>query len=526
MPKLTSNSYDEIPYPSGAYRQSHPDRLATLAMLFGMFPRDINSCRVLEIGCANGTNLLPMACALPQSSFVGIDLSAKQLDEGKACIQELRLANVELHHLDLCDIGEQFGAFDYIIAHGVYSWVPAEVREHLLSACAHHLSEQGVAYISYNTNPGWRMRGMLRDMMLYHSRKFSEPRDQIDQARALIRWLAEVVQAENSPYGMLLRNEVEQMKSWRDAYFRHDSLEEVNEPVYFHQFVEQAERHALQYLGEADLPTMFAGNYDAKVDAMVHRLGGTIIELEQYMDFVRNRMFRQTLLCHRAVRLNRALNPSRLAPFHFVSKLKPISPRPDLAPGNIEEFRSEPGISASTNQPIAKAAFVVLSDRCPGSMSFEDLLTEIRARLKDSGLTPSPDVQADREALGGILLQCITRGFCEFHLHPPEFQILPGGQPKACPFASFQATRSWFVTNRRHECITLDDLARHLLTFLDGCRSREELVEELIRLAAHGELEVKTGETIVRDAVRLRGILEPQVEEHLHRLGRCALLIT
>jgi cyclopropane fatty-acyl-phospholipid synthase-like methyltransferase len=132
--------------------------MATLGALFGMSPRDINSCRVLEIGCANGANLLPMACALPQSNFVGVDLSAKQIADGQAWTNELKLENIALHHLDLSEIGERFGTFDYVIAHGIYSWVPAKVRESLMAACHRCLAEQGVASHSFagaDSVAGW-----------------------------------------------------------------------------------------------------------------------------------------------------------------------------------------------------------------------------------------------------------------------------------------------------------------------------------------------------------------------------------
>jgi methyltransferase-like protein/2-polyprenyl-3-methyl-5-hydroxy-6-metoxy-1,4-benzoquinol methylase len=514
-----------MPYASGAYRRTHPGAMATLAELFGMSPRDIHSCRVLEIGCANGANLIPMACTLPQSTFVGIDLSARQITEGQGWSKELKLENITLHHLDLSDLGDRFGAFDYIIAHGIYSWVPAEVRESLLAACCRCLTGQGVAYISYNTNPGWRMRGMLRDMMLYHSRKFSDVREQIGQGRALIEWLAEVVRAEDSPYGMLLRKEVEQMKSWRDGYFRHDSLAEVNEPVYFHEFMEQAGRHGLQYLGESSFPSMYAGNYDEPVNAKLHQLGADIVELEQYMDFVRNRMFRETLLCHRAVPLNRILKPESLVSFHFGSGLRAVSAKLEFAPGHIEQFRSSSGLSVTTNQPIAKAAFLVLSERDPEPVSFAELLKEIRSRLEESGLKKRPGDESDGEELGSILLQGISRGFCEIHRYAAEFQRVPSERPKACPVASWQAGRSWFVTNRRHECLALDELPRQILSLLDGRRQREDIVDELVRMALRQEVEITTGETVLREAGPLREILKPQVEENLRRLGQRALLI-
>src|SRR5262245_46429032 len=87
-PALTS--YDEIPYESHPYPQSHPERLATVATLFGMTPPPIEACRVLELGCAAGGNLIPMAQTLPGSTFLGIELSARQADEGRATIEALK----------------------------------------------------------------------------------------------------------------------------------------------------------------------------------------------------------------------------------------------------------------------------------------------------------------------------------------------------------------------------------------------------------------------------------------------------
>ena len=279
-----STSYDEMPYPAAAYRQSHFARLEALAKLFGMSPADIRHSRVLELGCADGSNLIPMACALSESAFLGLDLSARQIKAGQEIIASLGLSNVELRQCDICQVDQSFGAFDYLIAHGIYSWVPTEAQEKILSICSENLRDNGVAYVSYNTYPGWRMRGMLRDMMLYHARKFDDPKKRIEQARALIQWLGEFVRSENNFYGMLLKSELEQMQHWQDTYFRHDSLAEINEPVYFHEFIERAEAHRLQYLAEAEFPSMLASNHAAPVAEALNRLGRDIIEMEQYMD--------------------------------------------------------------------------------------------------------------------------------------------------------------------------------------------------------------------------------------------------
>ena len=177
-------SYDEFPYLSFPFPQSHPDRLATIGWLFGMQPAPIDRCRVLEVGCASGGNLIPMAASLPGSEFVGIDFSPVHIERGVADIEALGLSNIRLLAMDIMDFSEAHGTFDYIIAHGVYSWVPNAVQERLLAICARQLQPAGIAYVSYNTLPGWRMRSVVRDAMTYHTRGIAEPGKRVAQARA------------------------------------------------------------------------------------------------------------------------------------------------------------------------------------------------------------------------------------------------------------------------------------------------------------------------------------------------------
>src|SRR5579872_907571 len=165
------NPYDEVPYRTLPQKQTHPDRLGAIGKLFGMNPAPVRGCRVLEVGCGNASNLIPMAYALPESQFTGIDLAAEAMAAGQHTVAALKLSNCRLELADICNIGAEYGEFDYIVAHGVYSWVPAHVRDRLLALCAERLAPQGIAYISYNAYPGRHMRQMLREMMLYHIRR-------------------------------------------------------------------------------------------------------------------------------------------------------------------------------------------------------------------------------------------------------------------------------------------------------------------------------------------------------------------
>ena len=177
-----ASSYDEVPYSSYPFSQSHPDRLATIAALFGMAAAPVDRCRVLELGCSSGGNLIPIAVQFPESQFVGVDFSRVELDQASSLVSALNLKNVELLHRNILELNADLRPFDYIIAHGVYSWVPDVVQDRILSLCSELLAPMGVAYISYNTYPGWHMRGMIRDMMSYRTAGLQRPEQELLQS--------------------------------------------------------------------------------------------------------------------------------------------------------------------------------------------------------------------------------------------------------------------------------------------------------------------------------------------------------
>ena len=250
----TASAYDAVPYDSLPFAQTHPDRLATLAHLFGLQPPPLANCRVLELGCASGGNLIPMAVAMPGAQFVGVDLSSVQVAQGQALIDALGLRNIRLLPCSITDVDAALGHFDYIIAHGVYSWVPSPVQEKILSICAEQLSPGGVAYVSYNTLPGWRMRGMVRDLMRYHAMPFADPGQRVAQARGIVDFLAQWVPVQDNAYGMLLQQELQTLRGAPDHYVLHEHLEDINEPLYFHQFAQRLlDRHANLFHNPRDL---------------------------------------------------------------------------------------------------------------------------------------------------------------------------------------------------------------------------------------------------------------------------------
>jgi SAM-dependent methyltransferase len=291
--------YDQVPYRDYAFGFTHPRHLEAVATLFGMVPPDATQCRVLELGSASGGNLIPQALELPESFFVGMDLSERQVNAGRAIIEQLRLKNIELRRANILQVDDGWGRFDYIIAHGVFSWVPREVREKVLEICSRNLAPNGVAIVSYNTYPGWHFKNLTRELMLYHSSQFEDPREQIGQALAILEFLVGLTPADSIP-GRLFREQLEELRSQNDpTYVFHEYLEQTNEPIYFHHFIQRAEAHGLAYLAEAEFWRMLIENLPPQTHELFRRL--PLIRQEQYLDFIRARAFRRTLLCHRDI---------------------------------------------------------------------------------------------------------------------------------------------------------------------------------------------------------------------------------
>lgn len=459
--KADASHYESVAYESYAYPQSHPDRLATVATLFGMQPKPIGASRVLEIGCASGGNLLPIAAAFPQSEFLGVDLSPAQIADGQAAVDALGLTNIRLLAMSLADIGESFGQFDYIIAHGVYSWVPAEIREKLMALCARHLAPMGVAYISFNTLPGSSTRAAVREMVRFHTRGTPSPVDQISQARELLAFLSAAMEQRDDAYAQMMREELAPLSEAGDFYIAHEYLEETNYPCYFSEFAGHAGAHGLQFLGESEIQAMSSADLSAKARAGLRQAASSIIEAEQTLDFLRNRAFRQTLLCRGEVELKRAISPQLVETFHFASPLQPIN-------STGGEFRGPEGGVVPVTDPLAKAVFQELGAVWPRSLAFSELAMRVSTRAGKAASALSQ----------WLLSQYATSRAIEFQMHPSTFLTTVSAFPATTALARWQAAHGTRITNARHENVLPGLEERELLTKLDGTRPLSSLTAE------------------------------------------------
>lgn len=518
-------SYDEVPYPNNPFLQSHPDRLATIARLFGMEPKPIDDCRVLELGSGRGGNLIPMAEQMPHSQFVGVELSRVQQQEATEFAKRAQLSNIEFKHMNILDFGADAGEFDYILSHGVFSWVPTAVQEHILEICHTNLAPQGVAYVSYNTYPGWNMRGMIRDIMCYHASagRFGSPQARVLQGRGLLDFLSQNT-PDNNAFGMLLKSEVELIRCCEDGYLYHEHFEEVNDPIYFHEFNTRLQKHQLQYMGESDAASMYAGHLPGQVVATLQRIATDLIQMEQYMDFVKNRTFRQTLMCHANVKLDRALKPGILNKFHVASPLAPEGDASTIRTNQQVKFQCRTdGRNGISSMPLVKAAMFALADVWPASLSFPDLVTKA-SRMSSSETVMSSEQRGQmKEVLGRVILEWYLGGILDLHTQPACFAIEPTATPHASRVTQLQAETGSIVTTLAHDRCGLSDLGRYIVRELDGRQTVEQVVDKLLEY-------VRDGSIIIQDEAcgpnaDPRPFLAAACREELQRLGRMALLL-
>ncbi len=489
--------YDEVLYPGLCYPSTHPDHLATLAYLFGLDPRPIHRCRVLEIGCGDGANLIPMAFGLPQSEFLGIDLAGRPIAEGQDFIQKLGLKNISLRKLNLMEFSEGQGSFDYVIAHGIYSWVPPPVQDSLLQVCRASLSPDGVAYVSYNAYPGFYIRQMLREMMLFHVHQAPDPRTRLTQAQTLCQ-LLKSARVRSNELDLLLKEELTSIQQRHPACLYHDDLADVNRPVYFHEFVEHAGRHGLQYLAEAEYPMTQDADLTDPAREALRSLGDNRLLKEQYLDFVRCRRFRQTLLCRQEAPVQSQAVRERVRFLRASSSASPAPPAVDMDPAVEATFRGANDATMMCRHPVAKAAMLVLIDAWPRSLAYGELVAGIGDRL---GVTP-PDWNEDLAA--EFLLASYRLGVLQLHSYEPRYSLEPGAQPTVSPVARLQVGKGDLVTNLLHLAVRFtNENEKRVIRKLDGTRTLDDLARELDK---------EGGEAVDLDAF-------------LKELGRLALLL-
>ena len=465
--------YDEVLYATHAYRATHPDRLATIARLSGLEPAPVSRCRFLELGCGSAENLIAIASGLPDATFVGCDLAAKAIASGRRFAEAVGLANVTLLQDDLRAIPEALGEFDYIVAHGVYSWIPAEVRDGMLALIARRLAPDGVAFVSYNAYPGCYVRRMAWEILKFHIEDVPDAATRLAEARALITLIADPGTREQ-PRNAAMRAEFRALAERTDAALFHDDLSSTNDPFYFHEFVAHAMDHGLQFLGEAEFPVMSDLDVAPAVRAVLS--GMDRLSREQYLDFVRCRRFRQTLLCHADRAPDRDVVASRVAPLWAMAR-KAVTDEGLVFPSTRAQPADDPNTTVAPDPGVIEASRVLdeIRGAWPRPVAVAELASSYRARSNASNGDGEIPMR-----LAETLVAAYASELIELHTHVPDTPEKAGERPVASALVRAQLARGQRITNVWHQDVALDDaIAQQLIPLLDGTRDRKALLAAL-----------------------------------------------
>lgn len=466
-PNVMRNWYDDLPYRNLPKPFTHISRLFAIGSLRGATPVSPEHCRVLELGCANGGNLLPMALQFPQSQFCGIDLSPVQIDMGCRMASDLSVSNLELRTADILHVtAADLDDYDYIIVDGVYSWVSPAVQNKILSLCRDHLSENGLAFISFNTYPGWHGKLALRNMLRHHTRQIEDPRDKITAAMNLLAVFPTPEELPGDAAAMLvqrLRHDLEHLDD-PATYLAHEYLIDTNNPLYFHEFVERIKASALRYVDDAFPGSTSIDRLPPKARNWVDGELSDYSDQQQYVDFICNISFRRSILCRADRSLTHGVTFDHFRSLYATACCR----RADSADG-MHFFKTDPGRRFSVEHPGLRRVLDHLVEARPMSIS----VAQLRELLASD---------TSEEITAAMFDSLFRNAAVEFTSHPFCCKRDVEEYPYASRMVRHQSLDGT-LTNAAHRPVSLNDpMERRLLQMVDGRQSIAEMTSSLQKL--------------------------------------------
>ena len=456
-----ANAFDRVRYPSLTLALTHPAAIGVFAALYGRPFTPFGASRVLEIGCGEGVNLINMALGAPRAEFVGVDLAEQPIAQASATARRCGCANVSFHARDVVELDASFGRFDYILAHGVYSWVPAPVRQGLFRVVGGRLSADGLAIVSYNVNPGSRIRQGIRDMLLYATKGVDEPAAKLDAARTFLIQHSEAW-SDGEADENVMKIEARRILDHPPEVLFHDELADMYTPQLLTEVVETAAQFGLGYLCDAQPSLNQEALFPSEAFAEERkRANGDWVRFEQLFDFRTLRRFRYSLFCPAGGGIDRRLEAKRLRGLWASGDVKIM--QPDAEAGDGTQFRAG-NIKVGTNDPELARFLLRLAEVCP--------------------LAEPLDLASETPSLADHVLRLWAHYAIQIHTAPPPVVSRSGERPRLNTLALVQAANGEaLLATSRHSMIQIDDApVRALVPLIDGTRTRADLARDAERL--------------------------------------------
>ncbi len=401
---------------------SDPSLTAVAARMAGLRTPHPASARILEIGCASGHNLLPLAMRWPESRFTGFDLSGSAIRTATTRAEEAGITNVSFLTADLANFEPSGGPFDYIIAHGVFSWVPDDAKSALLDFCHRHLSPGGIATISFNVASGWESR-----MPVIEKIRNLAAKENIGISDALPLARREETSAETIAI-------MDDMLAKGPEILPFDDFAPVNDPRSLADVAGAATTAKLRWLGESDPAENFPRSLGEEDRRTLMTSGEDPLAIHDALDQLTGRTFRSPLFCRDDA---------------------PVSPRVSTAVAL--EFSVGETPSTRPDTEILR----VIRDAAPSCIP----VAEIAARL------PS----LDAPALAREVFQGVSNGTMFARMEPILIPSVPPDRPALDPFRLLCARENLPLVDARHRPCTFQEDHYRLLEKMDGSLTLSQL---------------------------------------------------
>ena len=536
--------YDALGYDDFPFRATHPDWLSVAGRVLGVSTPRADRASVLELGCGRGANLVGLALALPDAEFLGIDAAEAQIADGRADAEALGLRNLTFSAGDIAtnevdrvidDLSAR-GTFDYVICHGVYSWVPTAVRARILELARERLAPGGIAYISFNTLPGWHARGLARDVLRRVATGTTAAERAMSARGFLELWYRHL--GADQVLGDYLRGEMDLLGRLSDRYLFFEHLVEENTAFYLEDFVGTVRAAGLEYLGDADLGTMRPEQLGDEAAEEIGRLGLDPVGIEALLDLLTVRLFRRALICRpedvgslgrehplRDAWLQADLDVAGLqvdlmAPADSSSPSESGAATTTNATQVEVQLTDDTGTLLSSDDPVVTSALWIMSETRPAGLHVETLISRVAERL---GRAAEPQLSEElRHAMEALVLHGrvdagrVDRGTTHVVDECPIVSRLVRRQAEeARPYA----------TTSRHDHLALDRLDHVLLARLDGRHQRHDLSAATLSALADGDLEITVDERALEGSNDEVDLIAEIIDEKLEQYRRVGLLL-
>lgn len=458
----SNDDNEQIPYVSMPIEASQPSCLAAMVHMYGLTTAPADRARVLELGCASGGNIVPLAARYPTATFAGFDLAATHVANAQTRIDALGLKNITIGQGDLTTLDLKDQTFDAIICHGVFSWVPPATQDAILRICSQHLSANGIVFLSFNVLPGWHQRNIVRDICLQHAASEKSPAARVAKAREILHEIAKSVST-TTPYGVMLHNEVANLKTLPASYLLGEFLVTENHACTLSQFADRARAFGLSYLGECDLASSSPETAQPSAAAAIRRLAGPDpISVQNYTDIFSGRTFRRALLVR--TEQARTVTPAKaqlLGGLHLSCLLRK-SGRAGEA-GFYDRFKHLVAAKDASTQ----SALTLLSQRYPSSVPFDELTALAIGAKSQTNLVEA-------------IYKLASEGAATLYALPLRCNSAPAKQPEVWRLARLEAQsgQNW-VTSLHHRAIPINKILSFLVPRMDGSTDTMSLQRDL-----------------------------------------------